>query len=229
MLLLAITYDVQSSRPQKNTHVFRQDCSLIDSLVTMHHWIAISPFLLVKPTEMWEVADLEFVLCKQYPLYCCQCPVCPACLNNPTAISGKCGMPRKVVIKKLKGDRDSLIITCEDQMEIQCVAKYLAHEFNGKLRSKGVKLPRLDFLMVWSIQMAERQTPFYANMESFVAGHFEKFNSNLGYVSGCHDVLQAFSHWTHHVTNGYLMVVDLQVSTLQKVHGSECQYCSPQE
>lgn len=125
-------------------------------------------------------------------------------------LKGKCGMPRNVVIKKLKCDRDSSIIACEDHMEIQCIAKYLAHEFNVRLQSKDGKLPKLEFLMVWSIQMVERQIPFYANMEPFLAGDFEKFNSNLGYVSECHDVLQAFSHWTHHVTKGYLMVVDLQ-------------------
>jgi len=128
-------------------------------------------------------------------------------------IEGKWGLLQKAVVKKFKRSRDFSITACEAQMEAQCIAQYLANVFNGKLKSKFpccFKWPTVDFLMAWSIQIEDRSSSFYANMEPFLEGEFEKFNSNVGCVYGCHDVLQAFSHWTHHVTKGYLMVVDLQ-------------------
>jgi len=125
-------------------------------------------------------------------------------------VEGKPGIPKDLVVKKLKNDVDASSTACDEQMEIQCIAKYLAQRFSSRLRSKDHKSPKVEFLMVWSIHMGERETPYYANMEPFMTGTFEKFNNNLGYVSGCHDVLQAFSHWTHYVTKGYLIVVDLQ-------------------
>ena len=126
-------------------------------------------------------------------------------------MSGAAGMPQRLVAKKLKGSRDNSIFPYEEQMEIQCIAKYLAQMFNVALQAQGGKWPILEFLTAWSIQMVHRPTPMYANLECFVKGEFEKFNSNIGYVSGSHEVLQSFSHWTHHATNGYLMVVDVQV------------------
>mgnify|MGYP003385901497 CR=1 FL=1 len=58
----------------------------------------------------------------------------------------------------------------------------------------------------------------FCHQEAYLDGIFEKFNSNSGYVlpspspdSHCrHEILQAFSHWTHVHTHGLLMVVDLQ-------------------
>ena len=102
-------------------------------------------------------------------------------------------------------------------MEAQCIARYLAKVFNGKLKSKfpcSFKWPEVEFLTSWSVQIEGQSSLVYANIEPFLEGEFEKFNSNVGYVNGCHDIAQAFSHWTHHVTNGYLMVVDLQVRAL---------------
>ena len=41
-------------------------------------------------------------------------------------------------------------------------------------------------------------------------GTFEKFNSNNGWSSGLDPLMQAFSHWTYHVTGRKLLVCDLQ-------------------
>lgn len=154
----------------------------------------------------------------QYFCVSCHAYQCLSCYR--IVVSGKCGIPRKAVIKKFKHSRDCSITACEDQMEVQCIARYLAKVFNGKLKSKSLlcgKWPKLEFLKAWSIQRGHKMAPLHVNMEPFVKGNFEKYNSNIGCIYGCHDVLQAFSHWTHHATDGYLMVVDLQVSTLAKM------------
>lgn len=43
-------------------------------------------------------------------------------------------------------------------------------------------------------------------------GTYEKFNSNFGYASKHqdHEIIQAFSHWTYHYSDGRHLVCDLQ-------------------
>jgi hypothetical protein len=55
--------------------------------------------------------------------------------------------------------------------------------------------------------------PKVLNLERFITGgQIVKWNSNYGYINfkeTC-DAVQAFSHWTWHVTGGELMVCDIQ-------------------
>ncbi|KAJ1400126.1 kinase-like domain-containing protein [Ochromonadaceae sp. CCMP2298] len=56
-------------------------------------------------------------------------------------------------------------------------------------------------------------------MEEEIEGLWEKFNGNSGYCSPQptsqgtdHSAVQCFSHWSHHITGGRMMVVDCQGS-----------------
>ena len=58
-------------------------------------------------------------------------------------------------------------------------------------------------------------SPKYFNVEVLLSDYkerFKKWNNNCGYVSekNYSATLDAFSHWTYTVTEGFLMVVDLQ-------------------
>ena len=57
--------------------------------------------------------------------------------------------------------------------------------------------------------------PKYYNVEVLLTDYkesFKKWNSNAGYVSDkiYSSTLDAFSHWTYDITDGFLVVVDLQ-------------------
>ena len=58
-------------------------------------------------------------------------------------------------------------------------------------------------------------SPKYFNVELLLPEYqhkFKKWNNNAGYVSDkiYSSTLDAFSHWTYDVTEGFLIVVDLQ-------------------
>ena len=97
---------------------------------------------------------------------------------------------------------------CFDDVKLQQVSKYYADEFNKWLPPK-----KIDFLHCFIIQMHERPgKPLYF-MEKFVdSGTFEKHNSNSGFVNDEHqrNTPQAFSHFTFEMSEGNLMVVDIQ-------------------
>lgn len=76
--------------------------------------------------------------------------------------------------------------------------------------TKMTKAVEVEFVSCSIIMLLERHPTMYANFEPWVNGTFSKFSNNCGYFVEDHDVLQAFSHWTHHITKGHLLVVDLQ-------------------
>lgn len=98
-------------------------------------------------------------------------------------------------------------------------AWYLAQEFN-KVVGTAHNTPKIEFTEASVCQLLTvKGRPFFlleTSLES--AGSWQHFNSCDGVVatnpsptSGVdHAIVQAFSHWTHAVTKGCLMVVDCQ-------------------
>ena len=77
----------------------------------------------------------------------------------------------------------------------------------------------IEFNKTWISAMLRRRNECYTKYpEHHIANIFEKYNNNSGYVARCptekgqvnHEAVQAFSHWTHCVTKGHLMVLDCQ-------------------
>jgi hypothetical protein len=97
-------------------------------------------------------------------------------------------------------------------METQMVAAFLAKAFN-KVSPRKVK--KIDFLSV-SVAVITKDdgAPRYYNVEPLLHDYkakFKKWNNNCGFVIAKNSpTLDAFSHWTHDITDGFLMVVDLQ-------------------
>lgn len=118
---------------------------------------------------------------------------------------------KKVVFKEFKylGAGLNKLESYKKQMEIQSISSFLAQEFN-KQKPAGAK--DILFTKVVVISLHERSKPFYCSQEPLIEGPYVKYNSNCGFVNkdAYAASLNAFSHWTYQVTDGYIMVVDLQ-------------------
>ena len=75
----------------------------------------------------------------------------------------------------------------------------------------------VEFSDACLLQYLERPDTPYCTQEVALEGVWEKYNNNHGLVISNptpdgtdHDVIQAFSHWTHYVTDGQMVVVDCQ-------------------
>ncbi|XP_028401291.1 alpha-protein kinase vwkA-like [Dendronephthya gigantea] len=119
--------------------------------------------------------------------------------------------PKKVVFKEFKylGAGLNKLESYKRQMEIQSISFFLSREFN---KQKPVDAKNILFTKVVVVSLRGRPKPFYCSQEPLIEGSYVKYNSNHGFVNKNEyaATLNAFSHWTYHVTDGYLMVVDLQ-------------------
>lgn len=113
-------------------------------------------------------------------------------------------------ISKYTGEKESKEVFL-DEIEVQTVARALARDF-GKLKSTPIELKFLKPRCIW---FNKRSPPVFMNMEPLLkGGSFKKYNNNWGWVtsdgSKVSEALAAFSHWTHHISKGHLIVVDIQ-------------------
>ena len=102
----------------------------------------------------------------------------------------------------------------ESFLACQRAAIFLAREFN---KIKPSDCATVNFCNASVLQLAVRAGQPFMCLEEKLNGTFEKYNSNSGYCAPSptehgtnHEAVQAFSHWTHHITDGYCMVVDCQ-------------------
>lgn len=96
-------------------------------------------------------------------------------------------------------------------------ATFLAQEFNRVGASLG--MARVEYVEASVCQFLVRRGKAYFAQEGLVDGEWEKYNSNCGFLepnpskAGVdHSAVQAFSHRTHHITEGAIMIVDCQGS-----------------
>ncbi|EGC34843.1 hypothetical protein DICPUDRAFT_79436 [Dictyostelium purpureum] len=124
---------------------------------------------------------------------------------------------RKIVLKQSKysGIRENSKKRYFESMECQIVASKFALEFNSLRKSDDFK-----FAFAKVLQVGNSENPVYLSVEPFIEGTYEKFNCNNGYTKSgdeFSEITQTFSHWTHHISKGNAIVVDIQgVKTHQK-------------
>ena len=127
--------------------------------------------------------------------------------NSPTA-PVQATEDRLCVLKEfLKvGKRTNAKASYIEQIEVQAVGMHLALQFN-KVKPDHTK--DIKFLKESVISFHEREKPAYFTKENYIEGEYTKYNNNWGYVNAkeYHSLLHAFSHWTWHVTNGFLQVI----------------------
>ncbi|KXZ49724.1 hypothetical protein GPECTOR_20g581 [Gonium pectorale] len=128
------------------------------------------------------------------------------------------GEVHEVVVKEfLAADGSSnSALSYKAQMETQTVASFLAGEFNRHVEEAGLNMPRIEYAPCKLLAVVQRERPvklvkFYL-MEPLLLGSMHKWNNNYGFqdLADPQPHMQAFSHWTHVVTDEMLMVVDLQ-------------------
>ena len=108
----------------------------------------------------------------------------------------------KIVLKEFKhtgSERDRRSDYVEI-METQCVAAFMASEFN-KVAPAGSK--KITFLHVSVVQVHDRDgAARYYNVEKLLPDYsnFKKWNTNFGAVNIDEQLIQAFSHWTYDIT-----------------------------
>lgn len=102
----------------------------------------------------------------------------------------------------------------KEYMSCHAAATCLARDF---MRIKPPSFPGIQYVDVHLIEYLDRDGLRYCTQERMLTGPYEKFSNNTGFVmrnpskhGTNHDVVQAFSHWTYHVTRGFLCVVDCQ-------------------
>jgi hypothetical protein len=99
----------------------------------------------------------------------------------------------------------------------QRAAAFLADTFNALVQQTGIDSDTIRFVPVSLLQFSSRpEQPFFVK-EDHIPGTWEKFNGNTGLCAPYptaegtnHQAVQAFSHYTHHATQGRLLVVDCQ-------------------
>ena len=124
---------------------------------------------------------------------------------------------KRVVFKEFKfmGTGLNKLDKYKEQMEIQSVAACMAQRFNTytlHANLSGLEPKKILFTKVSTVSFKHRPKPFYCSKEPLIEGSYVKYTSNCGFVNKNEytPTLNAFSHWTHHFSDGYLMVVDLQ-------------------
>ena len=99
------------------------------------------------------------------------------------------------------------------------ICSHVVNEFNDRIVSI---LPDPDMLIsfvhCFIYEIMEEKFPYkYWWVENFIEGEYEKFNNNAGWETSSFKqtslIAQSLSHYSWQLTNGYLMIVDLQGGT----------------
>ncbi|KAL3692237.1 hypothetical protein R1sor_005888 [Riccia sorocarpa] len=95
------------------------------------------------------------------------------------------------------------------QMEVQTIARQLAKNFNNTIAQRRPLWP--EKVKFTKITLLKTEGKFYTK-EKLLPGAWTRYSNNVQYVNRTQNgaTLQAFSHWTYHVTSGLLLVTDLQ-------------------
>ena len=104
----------------------------------------------------------------------------------------------------------------EKNLAAQRCAIMFANEFSKLAKAKGIPTVRYVDATIGQIMNAPGRPYFFR--EGLIAGEFEKYNSNTGYVEEIpsmkgkvdHSAVQAFSHWTYERSGHEMLVNDCQ-------------------
>ena len=118
-----------------------------------------------------------------------------------------------VVFKEIANadPKANILAAYREHLEIQAIAQFLAEKFNAEQRNLFRNFIPIVYANVNLVQQKTNPFKIY-QVERRMHQEWRKWNNNNGGVSlyEYSTTLQAFSHWTYHVTSGRVMVVDLQ-------------------
>lgn len=97
--------------------------------------------------------------------------------------------------------------TYEGDMETQAVSQCLAKEFGQYYQGQQLQFVQAQLMVLPDYSCF----PFkYMSVEPYIPGSYEKFTSNNGFVKKDSELAQAFSHFSWCLTEGDMMVTDIQ-------------------
>lgn len=127
-----------------------------------------------------------------------------------------------VVFKELASvasSNTSNLSVYREHLEIQAIAQFLADQFNDEQHRLFRSFTPVVYADAGLVQQRLNASKIY-QVERRMHHEWRKWNNNSGGVSLSEysTLLQAFSHWTYHVTSGRLMVVDLQGVKVERAY-----------
>ena len=127
----------------------------------------------------------------------------PSCQENPWF-----EVNPNVVIKDMKRkDTSRISEDCEAYLEVREYASLFAKKYNDILSEEDA----VKFIEVFIVDI--EMDGEYKTMEKCLNKNmYKKWSNNGGFVnvSDYEPILDTFSHWTHEISNGQMIVVDLQ-------------------
>ncbi|CAF4303631.1 unnamed protein product [Rotaria sp. Silwood2] len=126
-----------------------------------------------------------------------------------------------VVFKELASTvpKANKFIVYEEHLEMQAIAQFLAEQFNAEQQRLFRNVIPIMYADADLVQQKTNSSKIY-QVERRMHQEWRKWNNNSGGVSLSEysTILQAFSHWTYHITSGRLMVVDLQGVKVERAY-----------
>ena len=105
----------------------------------------------------------------------------------------------------------------KNDIEAMFVCSHIVSEFNERLIAYVESRYLVEFVHSFLYEILDESAPYkYYYGENFIKGRYEKYNNNAGWTNGAGQdanqslIAQALSHYSWQLTQGYLMIVDLQ-------------------
>lgn len=116
-------------------------------------------------------------------------------------------------------DKANAYTVYREHLEIQAIAQFLAELFNAEQQRLFRNFIPIVYADADLVQQVANPSKIY-QVERRMHQEWRKWNNNSGGVSlnEYSTTLQAFSHWTHDITSGRIMVVDLQGVKVDRVY-----------
>ncbi|KAL4467277.1 hypothetical protein ABPG72_010084 [Tetrahymena utriculariae] len=101
-------------------------------------------------------------------------------------------------------------------LESQFICQHIVNQFNDRVSEHVTSTENLkNFVHCYIYEFTDPAHPFkFYQAENYIPGEYVKFNNNSGWCDLKFDepglLSQALSHFSYQVTEGYLMIVDLQ-------------------
>jgi hypothetical protein len=105
----------------------------------------------------------------------------------------------------------------KNDIEAMFICTHIVNEFNDKMISLVSSRYMIEFVHSFIYEILDEGAPFKCYYgENFIEGKYNKYNNNAGWANATGKdanqslIAQTLSHFSWQLTQGYMMIVDLQ-------------------